>query len=197
MEQELGRQVCALGIVLLPSYILGEPRNEPGHKQEDEMEYYIAKQNQDSLPPVLSWPGTWRMNGSRRTQTVSKQLSPSCFPCALCWRGRGAVAGHSLLPQLSSVPVESFLLQTQPRTSSSWSSAFWGTSKWEVSETQKSAGERRALTQLYLLRRVLGVTGWDKGLCFFKQDGPSKPSCCWAGGVSRNFPVRAQAVQCK
>lgn len=54
MEQELGRQVCALGIVLLPSYILGEPRNEPGHKQEDEMEYYIAKQNQDSLPPVLS-----------------------------------------------------------------------------------------------------------------------------------------------
>lgn len=38
-EQELGRQVCALGTVLLPSYILGEPRNEPGQKQEDEMEY--------------------------------------------------------------------------------------------------------------------------------------------------------------
>lgn len=57
MERELGRQVCELGIVLLPSYILGEPRNEPGQKQEDEMEYYRAKQNQDSLPPVFSWPG--------------------------------------------------------------------------------------------------------------------------------------------
>lgn len=53
MEQELGRQVCALGIVLLPSYILGEPRNEPGEKQ-DEMEYCRAKQNQDCLPPVFS-----------------------------------------------------------------------------------------------------------------------------------------------
>lgn len=37
MEQELGRQVRALGIVLLPSYSSGEPRNEPGQKQEDEM----------------------------------------------------------------------------------------------------------------------------------------------------------------
>lgn len=40
MEQELGCQVCALGIVLLPSYILEEPRNEPGQKQEDGMEWY-------------------------------------------------------------------------------------------------------------------------------------------------------------
>jgi len=53
-EQELGRQVRALGIVLLPSYFLGEPRNAPGQKQEDEMEYYRAKQNQDYLPAVFS-----------------------------------------------------------------------------------------------------------------------------------------------
>lgn len=40
VEQELGCQVCALGIVLLPSYILEEPRNEPGQNQEDGMEQY-------------------------------------------------------------------------------------------------------------------------------------------------------------
>lgn len=84
----------ALGIVLLPSSFRGEPRSEPGHKQEGEMEHYRANQTQGALYSVPHCPGAW----------------PGTGPAALLF---GWVQKQRLMAQLSPVPVELFPEHTQ------------------------------------------------------------------------------------